>query len=610
MKMKKPDDFTGELSRLFWAIRDGRCSAADIERLETLAREDAEVRASYIQFTVMCGLLRYMRASPDSSATMEALSISPIAPVKDGGPFSVAWHHTREYLSSGWPMAYLAATLIVGVGITIAAFTYISSPERTVIQSHSGSLSVAISSKPQCVGRITGMVDCRWDDSDRGVQEAEEHGQQNLSTLVSLGDRFNIRSGLLEITYNTGARVVLQGPVTYDVDSAAGGYLAVGKLTARLENKKESETKKKGKPDPSFSSAVPNALFAVRTPSAVVTDLGTEFGVEVTRDGITEAHVFVGVISVTPFCSNRATGISQILGAGSAIRLDGKMNQLARIVSKEKHFVRYTAIPRSKATDPYAEMVLSMHPVVYYRMERATGEKDQLFDSSPGAHHGVFRCDRAFWCASRAAGPHGEAFLLRGPIIQDHGFVADYPKSSDGHLSVSAWVWSASTNEEFWPAIAANWGHAVNGQFHLGLAGTEQDLECCVADRTGKMVIVREGAPLPRQTWQHVAFTCDGKQVRLYRNGSQVAMNSCDGLLLKTPIQCLTVGCNATDAGDGGDTHHFWQGRIDDLAVFNQTLLKQDVRRLYEGPATSSAARPINNHDPKGDSESVPNRNR
>ena len=51
---------------------------------------------------------------------------------------------------------------------------------------------------------------------------------------MSLGDRFALASGLMEITYDTGAKVILQGPVTYEVE-ANGGYLAVGKLTGKLE---------------------------------------------------------------------------------------------------------------------------------------------------------------------------------------------------------------------------------------------------------------------------------------------------------------------------------------------------------------------------------------
>ena len=53
----------------------------------------------------------------------------------------------------------------------------------------------------------------------------------DLKSLVSLGDKFALRSGLMEITYDTGAKVILQGPVTYEVESKDGGYLSLGKLT-------------------------------------------------------------------------------------------------------------------------------------------------------------------------------------------------------------------------------------------------------------------------------------------------------------------------------------------------------------------------------------------
>ena len=35
-----------------------------------------------------------------------------------------------------------------------------------------------------------------------------------------------LASGLMEITYDTGAKVILQGPVTYEVESTGGGFLS------------------------------------------------------------------------------------------------------------------------------------------------------------------------------------------------------------------------------------------------------------------------------------------------------------------------------------------------------------------------------------------------
>ena len=113
------------------------------------------------------------------------------------------------------------------------------------------------------VGRITGMVDCK------------SAGIALDSPGVSLGRKYELASGLMEITYDTGAKVILQGPVTYEVESATGGYLSVGKLTARVENAKQQPAISK------FPNLQISKLFVVRTPTAIVTDLGTEFGVEV-----------------------------------------------------------------------------------------------------------------------------------------------------------------------------------------------------------------------------------------------------------------------------------------------------------------------------------------
>ena len=43
----------------------------------------------------------------------------------------------------------------------------------------------------------------------------------------------------MEITYDTGAKSHPAGPVTYEVESKDGGYLSLGKLTARVEKKND-----------------------------------------------------------------------------------------------------------------------------------------------------------------------------------------------------------------------------------------------------------------------------------------------------------------------------------------------------------------------------------
>ena len=139
---------------------------------------------------------------------------------------------------------------------------------------------------------------------------------------MPLGRRYDLVSGFLEITYGTGAKVILQGPCRYEVESSRGGFLSLGKLTARVEKKRWSGAKGERTanpalsqqetepttslaprpspliPEPSPLSPLPSPLFSVRTPTAVVTDLGTEFGVEVDRSGATRSHVFQGKVEL------------------------------------------------------------------------------------------------------------------------------------------------------------------------------------------------------------------------------------------------------------------------------------------------------------------------
>ncbi len=56
--------------------------------------------------------------------------------------------------------------------------------------------------------------------------------QAYVGSAVPLGRKYALSSGLMEISYQSGAKVILEGPCTYEVESEVGGYLALGKLTA------------------------------------------------------------------------------------------------------------------------------------------------------------------------------------------------------------------------------------------------------------------------------------------------------------------------------------------------------------------------------------------
>ena len=105
--------------------------------------------------------------------------------------------------------------MIVGIGLLIgwAYQVSISRPDQRE------SVHVALPAKPTdfrsnpdlvFVGRVTDMVECQWADPKTGTVNY---------AFVPVGRNYTLAFGLMEITYDTGVKVILQGPCTYRVES-------------------------------------------------------------------------------------------------------------------------------------------------------------------------------------------------------------------------------------------------------------------------------------------------------------------------------------------------------------------------------------------------------
>jgi hypothetical protein len=408
------------LFHLAEAVCDETASEGDVVELDEILFKDENSRRRYqdycrLHFTLEQELQmlssvqrvhQQIDLEPDligpNSIAMDSVSSTPSAnlPVYGFGPSSL--NGLGGYLSSGWPMAYLIATAIFAVGAMIG----VSVPATRLLQVVSDSSPTAprLSRHQEAssvVGRITGMVNCVWEGSGfRGLGAGTNNPTSEIlhqKSVIALGDRLVLRSGLLEITYATGAKVILQGPVTYQVDSAAGGHLSVGKLTARLEKKAEYGMRNAEEASHSQSPFhLPPSTFVITTPTAIVTDLGTEFGVEVSEKGSTKSHVFRGSVQV------RARGV------------DGKIQGTAKVLHENQSArVERTGNPddgdRVIVVDPSAEAMTFVR-AISRRESRQLDRfdviahwqfdgKDFLADSSGHGHtlvnHGAVQVDGA-----------------------------------------------------------------------------------------------------------------------------------------------------------------------------------------------------------------------
>jgi hypothetical protein len=329
---------TSELRELLDALREDVITDAQADRLMGLLRSDAAARQTYIRYMAMVGTLRdcmvgMSTTSPVLSSPAYSSSTDPSTELVDDRLLRmVPSPIVSPVIAQTFPpslasfvgsalFSYTVAAVIVGVGLILGASVYVSQPER---HAGPGAVPQAPDRKSQVpnpssiVGRITNVADCVWEGTGALNQNSEHiHHKSN----IRLGDHLALRSGLLEITYNTGAKVILQGPVTYDVESAAGGYLSIGKLTACLEQK--SQVKGQRSAPANQKSEITNQTFSIRTPTALVTDLGTEFGVEVNERGQTTSHVFQGLVRVQAVAADgKSLGKGRLLHENESATVD------------------------------------------------------------------------------------------------------------------------------------------------------------------------------------------------------------------------------------------------------------------------------------------------
>ena len=579
------------------AVCDSTLAETQVEELATLLNSDSTIREVYlnhVQLRRSIWLLGRAERVRDLSLARVHATLPPSSPVSIPTFLSTAFPATLGY-SSGWSVAYLTATVITGLWILSLWLMPVSHPEQ--IATHSvppaAERQLAPEPLPASVGRITGMVDCKWNGSSR----------------VSLGQKYELASGLMEITYDTGAKVILQGPVTYSVE-ANGGYLAVGRLTGKLEKQvasgqwpvaSKSQIDKSQIPNSSSLSTIHYPLFTIRTPTAIVTDLGTEFGVEVTEDKTTNTQVFVGQVQVTGTDTQNSKSNELVLRAGQAAICDSKSSAV-RVADSSSGvvtpFVRTMTTPRQHTADAYADLVLSMQPAVYYHMEPPKDAKDRnvVFDSAPGHHHGVLHFVSGLTGEPYVSGRFGHALLFRGSMVGDYVFVPDYPKAAGDRLTVSAWVLATGRSSRWWSMIAANWGgsdddHFAMGQFLLGFYGDERALGSFVTHRETRHADVQVGPSqtFPLWVWQHVALVADRTVLHLYRNGMEVASRPAKDILPDRPLPGLTIGCLTNETGTDVrvDNPCYWQGRIGELAIFHRVLSADEIGRLFQGPGAN-----------------------
>jgi hypothetical protein len=146
-----------------------------------------------------------------------------------------------------------------------------------------------------------------------------------------------------------------------------------------------------------------------------------------------------------------------------------------------------------------------------------------------------------------------------------------------GAMTVEAWVYP-DTPAKVWQTIAIK---EAAGGLSYALYGSGEGAEPNAWWGSGSLY-APAGRSLPAASWTHVAVTAGAGTMRLYLNGQQVATRSIAGSLTPSTGP-LRIGGNAVWTGE------FFDGRIDDLRVYDRALTAAQVQSDRDTPVGGTA---------------------
>ena len=198
------------------------------------------------------------------------------------------------------------------------------------------------------VATVSAQVDAKW--SPDSLPKGDLRSGQHLI----------LTDGYAELLFVSGAKVVIQAPADFTLQSRTSLLLSSGKLAA----------------------TVIGGGFVVKTPSAAVTDLGTQFGVSIAPDHTTHVEVFKGSVQAA-LVSSTATAQTTLISGQAADVLTNQVH-IDPAGAQPQRFVRTLdgLIVRGELV---ADLRPDLSPNTAAWTNHATGDKS-VGDFTPADH--------------------------------------------------------------------------------------------------------------------------------------------------------------------------------------------------------------------------------
>jgi hypothetical protein len=313
-----------ELHELLQASLLGALASDQHDRLEYLVCEHPAARRMYVSYLAeSIGLRRW--ATPPAIAAARPKYRDLLLGFGEQFWLSARSFCTRVNLL--WLGVGIVASFVeVAVILALLAPSDPQTPAELAVQpahvpNPQKAIGVPTRNEQPPVAKLLGESNARWADTLK------------LDPGASLfaKTQYELLSGMVEIEFNSGSRVILQGPASWTPTGPMGNRLHLGRLTARVPKQAHG--------------------FTVETNLGSIVDLGTEFAVEVSSQGDSFVHVFEGSVQAVHHTAGDQLpaadpAASQILTEGQSTNLGSEMSiESETPVEQVARFTRWMPAP-------------------------------------------------------------------------------------------------------------------------------------------------------------------------------------------------------------------------------------------------------------------------
>jgi hypothetical protein len=548
-----------ELEQLLSALHDGTAARADTVRIEALLKGDPEACEFYLDYSQMC-----------ADTDLECSFKQPIEIGRKTVPLEIArttsmffrGQSTKQILTPSWkPLPWFAAA--AGLMLLAGSIALFSDRQNPLAASQLKATEATELSIDNGVAILMGTVDASFGNGE--LQPLKNGG------ILPLGE-LRLESGIAEIEFYSGTRIILEGPSVLDLTSENSGTLREGRIRAHIPRQAHG--------------------FTLTTPQVEIIDQMSEFGVSIEPGShLTEIHCFNGNLAIHAPPAQQKAKLLRSLFQGEAMRI--QTTGIRRIEANPMAFVSYQDIAHSslenstlrhtKWTHLVERMRADADILALYTFEDQGPRERQLVNQTVYkemfTHGAIVGCR---WTNGRWPSKGALEFSRASDRIR-----IDARGETQQAVTLNAWVRIDAPPKQHQVTLlssdsktpgAIEWSILRDGKIRFSLrVNTKNKLY----SYTSPVAITTSAI----HKWHHLVTIYDlvNNSVKHFLNGKEISSASIPKKhSIPVALGDLEIGNCAGKLSNGKRPVRNLTGRIDELAIFGRALDTNEVIEIFD----------------------------